>query len=197
MKRCPLTLALCLLSLWTVAQVDASDDVQVTAHFSSSLDLRIVSGATVNFVVATMGEYSGGVASPYNYFSDFTVTASVNYRVAISSTDFSNGAGETLAAGNFGYRLFDNGTHSAGVNYLLLGAATSPSPMGILGTTRDIITPLPAGNAGPPTANAFRIHFELGTPAARALSGLPTLLEQSIVPGQYTGTVTLTVSAEP
>ncbi|RMG59019.1 MAG: hypothetical protein D6722_22860 [Bacteroidetes bacterium] len=191
------TLWFLLAPLMLVAQTSDDDDIQVTASFASSLDLTITSGSQVNFVVATTGEYTGGVASPYNYFSDFTVTASTSFKVILSATDFNDGEGNTLPAENFGYRLYDNGTHVAGVDHLLLGGVVSPSALAILGQDTEIITPMGNGNAGTAAANTFRIHFELGTPATRALSGLPSLLEQGIAPATYSGVVTLTAMAMP
>ena len=178
-------------------QATDDDNLLVSANFAASLDLTITSGSQVNFVVATTGEYTGGVASPYNYFSDFTVTASTSFQVTLSATDFTDGGGNTLDAANFGYRVYDNGTHVAGVDHLLLGQANSPSPLAILGEDTEIISPTGAGNAGTAAANTFRLHFELGTPATRALSGLPTLLEQGIAPATYSGVVTLTAMAMP
>ncbi|MEZ4828645.1 MAG: hypothetical protein R3C61_20525 [Bacteroidia bacterium] len=174
-----------------------TDDIQVSAAFSSSIDLTVTSGANINFVVATLGEYTGGVSSPYNYISDFEVNSSVDFKVDISSTNFTDAAGNILNVGNFGYRISDNGTYAVGANHLLLGDVNSPSAIAVLGPNTEIITATGSGNAGPASANAFRLQFELGTPAVRALSGLPELLNQNIVPGTYTGVVTLTASAMP
>ncbi|MEZ4773672.1 MAG: hypothetical protein R3D00_10865 [Bacteroidia bacterium] len=174
-----------------------TDDIQISAAFSSSIDLTVTSGANINFVVATLGEYTGGVSSPYNYISDFVVNSSVNFKVDLSSTNFTDAAGNTLNAGNFGYRIIDNGTYTVGVNHLLLGDVNSPSAVAMLGPNTEIVTATGSGNAGPASANAFRLQFELGTPAVRAISALPALLDQNIIPGTYTGVVTLTASAMP
>ena len=186
-----------LLLLSTGLFAQAEDDIQINAAFSSSIDLTVTDGTNINFTIATMGEYTGGVASPYDYYADFEVNASQDFQVALSSTAFTDGNGNTLDAGNFGYRLIDNGTYESGTHHLLLGGSGSPSALAILGPPQVIITATGDGNAGPASANAYRIHFELGTPETRALSGLPTLLDQGIVPGIYTGVVTLTASAMP
>jgi hypothetical protein len=193
----PLCLLLALLPACLAAQTSDSDDIQVTAVFKNAIDLTITAGANVNFLVASQGDYLGGVSSPYNYFSDFEVSSSTNFQVSLSSTNFSDGEGRVLDARNFGYRLLDNGSHLAGVNHLLLGQASSPSPLAALGSNQVIVAATGAGNAGRAETNRFRIHFELGTADVRALSSLPTLLEQQIVPSTYTAVVTLTASAMP
>ncbi len=178
-------------------KAQAEDNIQLQAAFSSSIDLNVTAGSTINFSVATLGEYTGGVASPYDYFADFEVSASQHFQVILSSSPFSDGNGHNLSEGNFGYRLIDNGTYEAGTHHLLLGGSGSPSGLAVLGPPRTIIEATGNGNAGPASANAYRIHFELGTPETRALSGLPTLLDQRIAPGIYTGVVTLTALAMP
>ncbi|MDX2249564.1 MAG: hypothetical protein SF052_22460 [Bacteroidia bacterium] len=188
------------LGFWVLLPAFAlsqTDDINVSAAFSSSIDLTVTSGANISFVVATLGEYTGGVSSPYNYISDFSVNSSVSFKVDLASTNFTDAAGNTLDAGNFGFRILDNGTYAVGVNHLLLGDVNSPSAVAVLGPTTEVVTASGSGNAGPSSANAFRLQFELGTPAVRAISGLPTLLDQNIIPGTYTGVVTLTASAMP
>ncbi|MDX2285057.1 MAG: hypothetical protein NW241_12905 [Bacteroidia bacterium] len=188
-----------LLSFGAIAQTDDTDEINISAAFSSSIDLTVTSGDNISFVVASLEQYTDGLADPAGvaYSSIFEVNASVDFKVDLSSTDFTDGAGNTLNAGNFGYTLEDAGTYQVGTNHLLLGGSATPSSMAVLGAPQTVVEAAGSGNAGPATANRFKINFELGTAAARAVSGLPTLLSQNIAPTTYTSVVTLTASAMP
>lgn len=179
------------------AQTDDSDDIQVSASFSSSIDLTVTAGENIAFNVVTLDDYTNGLADPVAYNSTFEVNSSVDFQVELTATDFSDGSGNTLDADNFGYTIADAGTYASGTNHLLLGAATTPSAYALLGEDNTIVEASGDGNAGPGTANRFTLKWELGTAPLRALSGLPTLLEQNIAPATYTSTVTLTASAMP
>ncbi|GAB4420846.1 MAG: hypothetical protein OHK0039_34960 [Bacteroidia bacterium] len=192
-----LSLALVLASSLAVAQTDDSDDIQVSASFSSSIDLTVTAGSQISFNVVTLDDYTNGLADATAYNSTFEVNSSVDFQVDFTATDFSDGAGNTINANNFGYVISDAGSHAAGTNHLLLGASTTPSAYALLGDDNTIVEATGSGNAGPGTANRFTLKFELGTSSVRALSGLPTLLEQNIAPATYTSTVTLTASAMP
>lgn len=190
-------LLLALLPARLGAQTDETDDIQLSAAFEASIDLRVTEGSSISFVVATTSEYTGGLASPYQYFSEFTVTSSTAFQVVLSAADLADGAGRTLDIRNLGCRLTDYGTHTAGVQHLLMGAAASPSALALLGPSLTLITATGPGNAGTAAQNRFRIQFELATPELRALSGLPTLLEQRITPGVYRTVILLTASPMP
>ncbi|MEO0897773.1 MAG: hypothetical protein AAFY71_15310 [Bacteroidota bacterium] len=197
LKRIILNCLILVFGLWSHSYAQVSDEIQVTAAFSSYITLNVTSGANISFEVKSLGDYTGGMSSPYNYFSLFEVASSLDFKVDLSATNFDDGNGNLLDARNFGFRLSDEGENKVNVNHLLLGAGNSPSELALLGTNQEIITSYNQGNAGGPQKNAFKIQFELGTPATRNISGLPRLLDQNIVPGAYVGTVTLTASAMP
>jgi hypothetical protein len=180
-----------------VAQTTDSDDINVTAVFKTSIDLNVVSGANISFLVESLDDYTNGLSDPTAYTSTFEVSASVNFKVDLSSTNFTDGSGNTLNAQNFGYTIADAGTYQVGTNHLLDGGTTSPSALALLGANNTIVEATGSGNAGPATANRFNLNFELGTAGVRALSGLPILLSQNIAPSTYTSVVTLTASAMP
>lgn len=174
-----------------------ADDINLSASFSNSIACTVTYGQDINFVVATIGEYRGGLSSPFDYFSYFTVSSSANFKVELSSTDFTDPNGNVLDARNFGFRISNEGTHRPGVNQLLMGAARTPSKLVLLGEDREIVKSSGQGNAGSAEANRYKLQFELGTPSVRALSGLPTLLEQNIRPTTYRAVITLTATAMP
>ncbi|TAE48307.1 MAG: hypothetical protein EAZ89_15455, partial [Bacteroidetes bacterium] len=83
-----------LATIWVPAlhaQTSDADDINVSAAFQASIDLTVTEGANINFVIATQGEYLGGVSSPYQYFSEFTVTSSTDFQVTIAASDLSDG----------------------------------------------------------------------------------------------------------
>ncbi|MDX2249565.1 MAG: hypothetical protein SF052_22465 [Bacteroidia bacterium] len=197
MKVLKVSLLLCITLAFANLIKAQSDDINISAAFSSSIDLTVTSGANISFVVATLDNYTNGLADPTAYNSEFEVNSSVSFKVDLTSTNFTDAAGNVLDAANFGYTIADNGTNVAGTNHLLLGDVNTPSAMAVLGTNNEIVTATGSGNAGNAAANAYVLKFELGTAAARAVSGLPTMLEQNITPGTYTAVVTLTATAMP
>lgn len=190
-------LSLLLAGLCMPLAFAQSDDINISAAFSSSIDCTVTSGTDISFVVATLDDYTNGLADPTAYSSTFEVNASVNFKVDLTSTQFTDPNGNVLDARNFGYTISDAGTHTVGSNHLLMGGTASPSAMALLGTDREIVTSTADGNAGAAAANRFTLKFELGTAAVRAVSNLPQLLDQNIAPTTYASVVTLTASAMP
>ncbi|MEM6765300.1 MAG: hypothetical protein AAF824_05990 [Bacteroidota bacterium] len=186
-----------LACLFTVSVQAQSDEINISAAFSSSIDLTVTNGANISFTVASLTDYNDGLAdlSGDTYTATFVINSSVDFKVDLGSTDFTNPEGDVLAAANFGYEIFDNGTNVVGTNHQLVGGTTSPSTLTTLGSATEIITATGDGNAGSSTSNSFKIRFQLGTAAVRAVSGLGTLLSQNIAPSTYSATVTLTASA--
>ena len=197
MKVFKVVFVLTVFSLFLRAGVAQTDEINISASFSSSIDLTVTDGANISFVVASLDDYTNGLADPTAYNSTFEVNSSVDFKVDLTSTDFADAGGNILDAGNFGYVISDAGTNVAGTNHLLLGASASPSAMAVLGTNNEIITATGDGNAGSAAANTYVVKFELGTAAARAVSGLPQLLDQNVAPSTYTSVVTLTASGMP
>lgn len=174
-----------------------SSDIQISAAFSSSIDLTVTDGANISFTVATLDDYTNGLEDATLYTSTFEVNSSVDFKVDLVATDFADANGNVLDANNFGYTVIDNGTNVVGTNHMLLGATTSPSAYSLLGDDSEIITATGDGNAGTAAANSYKLKFELGTAAVRAVSGLPALIDQNVAPATYSSTVTLTASAMP
>ena len=195
LRKSILVLVAMLSGLYLSAQV--SDDIQISASFSSSIDLTVTSGSNISFNVATLDDYTNGLADATAYNSEFEVNSSVDFKVDLTSTPFDDGNGNILDAANFGYTLSDNGTYQVGTNHKLIGGTTSPSSFAVLGTNTEIVTATGDGNAGSAAANAYTIKFELGTAGVRSVSGLSNLLDQNIAPATYSSTVTLTASAMP
>lgn len=189
--------AIALFLMGGFAFAQSSDEIQISAAFSSSIDLTVTEGDNISFTVATLDDYTNGLADPTAYNSKFVVNSSVDFKVDLTATPFDDGNGNILNANNFGYTIADAGTHAAGTNHLLMGAATTPSTYALLGNNTEVVTATGSGNAGDATQNAFTLKFELGTAAVRTISGLPRLLDQNIAPATYSSTVTLTASAMP
>jgi len=179
------------------AFAQATDEIQISAAFSSSIDLTVTEGDNISFTVATLDDYTNGLADPTAYNSKFVVNSSVDFKVDLTATPFDDGNGNILDANNFGYTIADAGTHAAGANHLLMGATASPSAYALLGNNTEVVTASNDGNAGDASQNAYILKFELGTDNVRSVSGLPRLLDQNIAPATYSSTVTLTASAMP
>ncbi|MEO0897775.1 MAG: hypothetical protein AAFY71_15320 [Bacteroidota bacterium] len=179
------------------AFAQTSDEIQISAAFSSSIDLAVTEGDNIAFTVASLEDYTDGLSDPTAYNSKFVVNSSVNFKVDLTATPFDDGNGNILNANNFGYTISDAGSHVVGTNHLLLGASSSPSEYALLGNNTEVVTSTGEGNAGDASQNAYQLKFELGTAAVRAKSGLPRLLDQNVAPATYASTVTLTASAMP
>lgn len=190
---------ICVISCFVLLEVvyAQSDDIQISAAFSSSINLTITDGANISFVVATLDDYTDGLAHPSNYTSTFEVNSTVDFKVDLVSADFTDASGNILDADNFGYYIQSIGTNRTGRNFKMLGTATNPSHYALLGESQSIIESNAQGNAGTADKNRFKIFFELGTNKVRQRSGLPRLIDQGISPGVYATTVTLTASAMP
>ena len=190
---------LCIPFCMTYAQ---SDEINISAAFSSSIDLRVTDGANINFSFTSLEEYQQGKSGP----AWFEVASSVNFNVDISMTPFTNADGDEIALKNLSFRVgvpsaraseegvrwnfgswnTSSGSITYGDNYLsgISYATTTP---------RTILTAGPSGNAGSYEDNRFRISFFLGYASHQVIQeiNLPTLLDQNIAPGTYTCTVTL------
>lgn len=180
------------------AQVEDSDDIVVQVVIPPCLDIRIVEGKNVDFVVSSLDNYVNGISDPLAYSTVFEVSSSQNFQVMLLTALFySPTTDDELASGNFGFRIEDAGNYAVGDRHLLLGGSSSPSPLAAMDTDHTIITAANLGNSGNYADNRFRLSFELGTASVRALSGLPTLLEQNIAPVTYIGAVLLLATTTP
>ncbi|MEM8897048.1 MAG: hypothetical protein AAGC85_03050 [Bacteroidota bacterium] len=188
-----------LIPFYSSAQ---SDEINISAAFSSSIDLRVTDGANINFTFATLEDYQNGKGGT----SKFEVASSVNFSVDMSITPFVNAEGDEIDPKNLCFRVgvpiaraseegvrwvFGSGnaydknyTTSAGI-YGPLHYSTS--------TPRTVLTPGSKGNAGSYEDNQFHLSISFGNPNHKDLPAiqLPILLDQNIAPGTYTCTVTL------
>ena len=194
-------LALLCISFYSASA--QSDEINISAAFSSSIDLRIASGANINFTFSTLEEYQNGKSGA----STFEVASSVNFSVAMSYTPFTNADGDEIDLRNLTIRLRVPEARSSEVgvrwSYPIGTVLTNElAKDGLyysgtyLATTapQTVLLPGPSGNAGTYEDNQFEIVFHMGYQGRNdALSGigLPSLLDQNIAPGTYTCTVTL------
>ena len=199
-KLTSLLALLCIPFCMTYAQ---SDEINISAAFSSSIDLRIASGANINFTFTSLDDYQNGKSGT----SIFEVASSVSFSVAISMTAFTNSDGEELELKNLSYRIgaLPGDVNEEGVRWIFSEANTS-SPKYInsngaslsgvhFATTspHTVLAPGPVGNAGSYEDNKFFLNFHLGVAGHQVIPeiDLPPLLDQNIAPGTYTCTVTL------
>ena len=193
-------LSLVLLS-FSICAFSQSDEINISAAFSQSIELKIIGDANVNFVFATISQYQNG----YNTYDDaenavhFQVASSTNFQIDVSHTAFTDGAGNTLDSRYFYYRLSYVGDISeVGTRFVYTpgdrnDASGKGGPANLLdNTVRTLVEPGTSGNAGRFEENYYRMHFGCGNSTMRGVSGLPSLLDANITPGTYTAILTLT-----
>ena len=178
-----------------------SDEINISAAFSSSIDLRIASGANINFVFSTLNDYQTGKTGK----SSFEVASSVSFSIAISMTPFTNENGDEIDLKNLLFRVgvpdsrmgeehnrWDFAQANTGTGWALVrGGGEYLSALHYATTEpRTILLPGPTGNAGSYEDNTYLLKFHFGD-YNRGLVNLPPLLDQNIAPGTYTCTVTL------
>lgn len=163
--------------------------IPVSVTLNSILRLNVVSGGSINFVVNTITQYSGGIASAPRYYTTFTVASSRAFNVNLvseSGTFIGRDAGLGMPLANVGYTIASTGT----------GSPTLPATMPIVlkSTDQVIVTSVAGGIA----ANRYQIQWELATPAilgaTDGLGAANTLLVQSLPADNYVTNVFLTVS---
>ena len=186
---------LCMTLLLPVLMNAQTDEINISAAFTTSLSLRITGNANVEWVVATIDDYKEGFW-PAERKVPFEVSASVNYSVEVSMNDLSDGAGNTLDIENVGFRIEGNGTDMhdrLGTSHVWTKGTGNLSGVYVASTTpQTLLTPGPDGNAGGYDQNQFKLRIGLASENIRNQSGLPSLLDQNITPGTYTSVVTLT-----
>ncbi len=198
MKQIILSLVLLSFSICAFSQ---SDEINISAAFSQSIELKIIGDANVNFVFATISQYQNG----YNTYDDsknavhFQVASSTNFQVDFSHTAFTDGAGNTLDSRYFYYRVTHGGDVQEVGKRFIFSEGHLDNPSGNMGpahvldnTTRTTLEPGPSGNAGRFEDNYFIIRFGCGNSTMREVTGLPSLLDANITPGTYTATLTVT-----
>ncbi|MEM8896876.1 MAG: hypothetical protein AAGC85_02175, partial [Bacteroidota bacterium] len=196
-----------LLSLFCITfslSYTQSDEINISAAFSSSIDLRIASGANINWTFATLKDYTEGKCG----FPVFQVASSVNFNVYFSMTPFTSPDGDEIDLKNITYWWGVAKEKSAEVgDRIVFGDAHYGTGTAIhagvfhgglnYGTTSEmhLIGPGPGGNAGGYEENTFTISICINHGSHRATVGMPNLLDQNIAPGTYTATIKLEASA--
>ena len=194
-------LALLCISFFSASA--QSDEINISAAFSSSIDLRISYGANINFTFATLEDYQSGKSGN----SQFQVASSVNFNIDISMTPFTNADGDEINLKNLAFRTwvpvdrqseegqrwnFEDG-NTVGTNKRVFNSEYYSQLHVATTSARTVITAAGNGNAGTYEDNMFGILFHFGIAAHQSINGinLPSLLDQNIAPGTYTCTVTL------
>ncbi len=199
MKTVVATIVFLSFCLSTFAQ---SDEINISAAFAQSIELRIVGGASATFTFATISQYQNGYNSGTAPGSkiQFQVASSTNFQLDVSHTPFTSEKGDVLESRYFFYRFQNrNGVDGYGTQFswgkydLHSGQNSSTSGSYVMdGETKTVIEPGSEGNAGNFEDNDYNIVIGCGNSPIRAVHKLPTLLDANITPGNYTATMTLT-----
>ncbi|MEM6768672.1 MAG: hypothetical protein AAF655_27280, partial [Bacteroidota bacterium] len=184
-----------------------AEDINISAAFSTFIDLKIVGNANVDWVISTITEYETGFNPGANMVT-FQVSSSNNFSVAMSMTPMSDGNGNEVDLRNIAVRLFVPEARAAeeGVrwdfapgDYYVKSTANGWRKSAIWTPTssdKTILLPGSQGNAGGYVENEFQLGLGLGAKATFDNLPITNLLEQNITPGTYTGTMTLTAIPE-
>ncbi|MEM6767494.1 MAG: hypothetical protein AAF655_21325 [Bacteroidota bacterium] len=192
------------LLIWIPASVfSQSDEINISASFAQSIELRITNGANVSWTFTTISQYETGF-SPQSRHVDFEVASSINFSVQFEMGPMTNAGGDQLDIGNISLRPcikledigligtrheFGESTYSVPVNSKgYLAGKVFPANAGV----QTLFTPGPNGNAGDFSDNQLAIRIGMGAYGQTQWWGMKTMLEQNITPGTYTGTMTLT-----
>ncbi|MEL6192606.1 MAG: hypothetical protein AAFR66_11175 [Bacteroidota bacterium] len=181
-----------------------SDEINISASFAQSIELRITAGASTQWTFTTINHYKKGFA-PYDRHVKFEVASSVNFSVQFELTDMTNASGDLLDLGNFSIRpaleqedkamlgsrvTFGDGYTNAyedKIQYLIRGDVFRGD-----GGVQTLFNSGPEGNAGGFEDNPLMLIIGLGYHGQTKAWGMKNMLDQNITPGTYTGTMTLT-----
>jgi hypothetical protein len=159
----------------------------------------------LNLLLTPLISIHTGIANTDRYHTDFTVASSVDFDVLMYAEGLnmlgSDNTANQLDIENVGYILETNGTGAAnGGNYTFQNDAGDGTLSTITElsatTTNAIITGVAGSSAGNVAQNAFIVNWELATGALRGVTGLGTLLAQSIAPDRYTTNVFLVLQPQ-
>ncbi|MEM6767286.1 MAG: hypothetical protein AAF824_12335 [Bacteroidota bacterium] len=208
MKSNIIVFAFLAFSVSTFAQ---TDEINISASFAQSIELRIVGNASVDFSFNTLNNYKKGIATDLTSTA-FEVSSSTSFEVQADFTPLTNSTGDQLDMRNLIFNIivpedkyaergvrWDIGTrdfpHHDGASN---PASTPVGPIRFLGIftgaggPKTILVPGPAGNAGSFEDNSFYLQFAIGFHIHNGQLGIPILLDQNVPPGIYTCTMTLT-----
>lgn len=198
-----------LVLLFPLCAFGQTDEINISAAFSNFIDLRISGNASIKWNVQTIDDYQNGfLIMQANSMVAFEVASSTNFSIQMAMTPMTDGQGNELDIRNLTTRLvvptvrkaeegsrWNFGTHDLGgitemgVNYTSGVFICSTSP-------KTILVSAGSGNAGDYSANQFRIAVGLGSINWSSQIPIPSLLDQNITPGTYSGTLTLTALPE-
>ncbi|MEM7511470.1 MAG: hypothetical protein AAF388_11090 [Bacteroidota bacterium] len=201
MRRIILSFSLAFCLFTAFAQ---SNEINISASFAQSIELKIVSGGSMNFTFTTLERYQNGTSA----IANFQVASSTDFEVAIGFTPFTNADGDEIDLSNLNYCLAvlpeDLGDAGQRWNFatpeyevwdLVKASSWKYHFTGIYTSSqgeKTVITPGPSGNAGNFSENSFFLQIRLADRTYQNVANAPSLLDQNIQPGTYTCTVTLT-----
>ena len=204
MKNTVLTLLFFSLSVSVFAQ---SDEINISASFAQSIELRVVGSNSINYSFTTISHYTNGRWLRNRRSVSFEVASSTNFEVQIAFSPFTSAEGNIIELYNVTYYLgvdradyggrgtrwefgpqdvvrYDGSQLSQDLNiYGEFVGSTSP---------KTLIVPAGEGNAGDFEDNKFYIVPHVGFWWMLDQMGKPRLLDQNISPGTYTTILTLT-----
>ncbi|MEM6766913.1 MAG: hypothetical protein AAF655_18395, partial [Bacteroidota bacterium] len=166
-----------LLLLSTFQLVAQSDEINISAAFSTFIDLKIVGNANVDWIISTISNYENGFAPSKNLVT-FQVSSSNNFSVAMSMTPMSDGNGNEVDLRNIAVRLFvpearavEEGVRwdFAPGDYYSKGSSGGWRKSAMWTPTssdKTILLPGSHGNAGGYVENEFLLALGLGTKTA-------------------------------
>ncbi|MEM9934879.1 MAG: hypothetical protein AAF824_14735 [Bacteroidota bacterium] len=187
-----------------------ADDINISAAFTESIELRITTGGDISWSFTTINDYKNGFLA-HKRMVEYEVASSVNFSVQCQITAMTNANGDELNLGNISLRpgvkdeyLGDRGSRwewSEGDE-----SAYTTNHKGVtrgdiffgdkLTSPRTLVVPGPTGNAGDFSQNQYVFMIGMGAKGHIVDNGLPPMLDQNISPGTYTGTIILTAIPE-
>lgn len=188
----------------TLAQ---TDEINISAAFSTFIDLKIVGNANVQWTVNTLERYQNGF-HPYENQVTFQVASSNSFSVEMGMTPLADPSGNEIDLKNIILRVFipesrlaekDVRFYFPDPDYIretVEGGIWKSGDFFPTTTPKPIILPGSQGNAGSYEDNEFTLAIGLGAYNHTAQIGMKRLLDQNITPGTYTGTMTLTAIPE-
>ena len=194
------------LLLWIPVSVFAqSDEINISASFAQSIELRVTGGASIEWTFTTITHYKNGF-TPNKRTIDFQVASSVNFSVQFEMSALTNANGDEIDLSNFTIRPSMRTSHIENIGTRLEFAEGNipKTPINSGGIyrgdyfsanegVRTLFIPGPDGNAGSFDDNTMAIAIGLGCHSHSTKNwGASSLLDQNITPGTYTGTMTLT-----
>ncbi|MEM6768669.1 MAG: hypothetical protein AAF655_27265 [Bacteroidota bacterium] len=203
-------LYLCILLALPLLSISQTDEINVSAAMEpSSLGLTITRTGGVSWTFTTVSQYLDGYPPSQNRI-DYEVSATTNFSIQVSVTQMTSATGETIDMGNLTLRpgIISTAYSERGFKWDWEdGQLSSSSTAGTYSwgdvffgnyflTPFTLITPGIDGNAGDAQSNQYSLRIGFGRANQTQHNNLPPLLDQNIIPGTYTGQLTLTAIAE-